>query len=239
MNPALRQALVAMQTFAEATRRQYVENLELFHTPEGAFTDPLAKAAPYRSDLLASAQNYTDKGQEFFVMLAHLEGAEVSFLETEALAWLGNDATVFDVTIRSKPARGDDRMQALAQLHGERAVARAIFLRCLLGGYIRAHDADLFQRAISKAPDARETAQSMVKQSVQEFEASMGLFFRTAAFQREIAAFAQTMEFPLYPLAIGREGAGKETFNGVTLTAELAQQMREAFARQKQNRDKK
>ncbi|MFT3728315.1 MAG: hypothetical protein QM759_10880 [Terricaulis sp.] len=236
----MREALVAMQTFAEATRRQYVENLELFHTPSGAFSDPLSKARPYAAQQFAAAQSYKDKGKDCFLMLAHLEGADVSFLETESLVWLGNDAAVFDITVRSKAARGDDRMLAVAQIHGERAVARAIFLRCLLGGYIRALDTDLFQRAMSKEQGVREAAQALVKQSVQEFEASMNLFFRTAAFQREIAAFAQTMEFPLFPIAVGRDAAeGKDIFNGVALTKELAQEMREAFERQKIERAKK
>ena len=239
MNPALRQALVAMQTFAEATRRQYIENLELFHTPTGAFSDPLAKAAPYAADKFAAAQNYKDKSEDCFVMLAHLEGADVGFLETEALVWLANDAAVFDVTVKAKPMRADERLQAVAQLHGERAVARAIFLRCLLGGYIRALDADLFQRAMNQENGVREAAQVLVKQSVQEFEGSMGLYIRTAAFQREVAAFAQGVEFPLFPIAIGREAKGKDMFNGVALTPELAQQMRDAFARQKEKRGKK
>jgi hypothetical protein len=227
-----------MQAFAEATRRQYIENLELFHTPKGAFSDPLTKAAPYRADQLAAAQHYKDKGQDCFVMLAHLEGADVSFLETEALVWLGNDATVFDVTVNAKPMRADERLQSVAQIHGERAVARAIFVRCLLGGYIRAHDANLFQRAMDKEQGVRDAAQALVKESVKEFESSMSLFFRTAAYQREIAAFAQTMEFPLFPIAVGREANSKEMFNGVALTPELAQQMRDAFARQKDKRGK-
>lgn len=239
MNPALRQALVAMQAFAEATRRQYIENLELFHTPKGAFSDPLTKAAPYAAEKFAAAQTYKDKGEDCFVMLAHLEGAEVGFLETEALVWLANDAAVFDVTVQAKPARADERMQSVAQLHGERAVARAIFLRCLIGGYIRGYDADLFQRAMSQEKGLREAAQALVKQSVQEFEGSMGIYLRTVAFQREIAAFAQTMEFPLFPIAIGREAKGKEMFNGVALTPELAEQMREAFARKQEKRGKK
>ena len=239
MNPALRQALVAMQTFAEATRRQYVQNLELFHTPAGAFGDPLSKAAPYAADKLAGAQHYNDKGEDCFVMLAHLEGADVGFLETEGLVWLGNDAAVFDATIRVKQVRADERMLGIAQLHGERTVARAIFLRCLLGGYVRALDADLFQRAMSKEAGVGEAAQALVKQSVADFEASMAMYARTVAFQREVIAFAQSVEFPLFPIAIGRSAKGKDMFNGVALTPELAQQMREHFARRKNERRKK
>jgi hypothetical protein len=46
------------------------------------------------------------------------------------------------------------------------------------------------------------------------------------------------MEFPLFPIAVGREANSKEMFNGVALTPELAQQMRDAFARQKDKRGK-
>lgn len=239
MSAALKQALVAMHAFAEATRRQYLENLELFHTPKGAFTDPLSKATPYAVDKLAAAQNYTDKGQASFVMLAHLEGSEVGFLESEALVWLGNDATVFDVTVQAKPMRVDERLQGVAQVHGERAVARAIFLRCLLAGYIRALEVDLFQRAMKQESGIRDVAQALVKQSVQEFEASMGLYVKSVAFQREVIAFAQSVEFPLFPLAIGQSAQDKEMFNGVALTPELAQQMRAHFAAGREKREKK
>lgn len=239
MNQSLRQALVALQAFAEATRRQYIENLELLNAPAGAFSDPLTKATSYAAEKFAAAQCYKDKGQDSFVMLAHLEGADVAFLETEALVWLANDAAVFDVSVQTKGIRTDDRLVGIMQMHGERAVARAIFLRSLLGGYVRALDADLFQRVMNKEQGVREAAQGLVRQSVQEFEAAMGLYARTVAFQREIMAFAQSVEFPLFPIAIGQEARGKEMFNGVALTPELARQLREAFARQKEARGKK
>jgi hypothetical protein len=213
--------------------------LELFHTPTGAFADPLTKAAPYAADKFAAAQHYKDKGQDCFVMLAHLEGADVGFLETEALVWLGNDATVFDMTVKAKPMRTDERLLAIAQLHGERTVARALFLRCLLGGYVRALDGDLFQRAMGQEPGIREVAQTLVKQSIGEFELAMGLLIRTVAFQREIAAFGQSVEFPLFPIAIGQEAKVKEMFNGVALTPALAQQLRAHFAQRKEKRSAK
>jgi hypothetical protein len=236
LNNGLREALAAMLVFAEATQRQYVQNLELFHTPSGPLTDPLTKTTPYAAEALAAAQTYTEKGEEYFVVLARLEGAEVAFTETEALVWLGNDAATFDLGVRAKPLRSDPRLQAIVQLHGERAVARAIYLRALLGGYVRAFDAGLFKRLVDGEPNAGEVAVTLVKQSIQEFEQSFGEFVRTVAFQQELVAYGQSMEFPLAPFAMGRKLEDKDLMNGALLPPDIARQLREHFARNREAR---
>lgn len=236
MNKGLREAMVAMHAFAEATRRQYIQNLELFHTPRGPFSDPLAKTKPYAVEALAAAQTYTEKNEQYFVVLARLEGAEVGFTETEALVWLGNDAAVFDLGVRNKAMLGDAKMEAITQLHGERAVARAIYLWALTGGYVRALDADLFKRAMNKESDVGDAATALVKNCMDEFAQAFRPFVATAAFQHEIIAYGQSLEFPFVPLAIGRRLADKDVLNGALLPPDLAQQMRAHFARNREER---
>jgi hypothetical protein len=238
VNTSLAQALTAMQAFAEATYRQYANNLDLFHTPKGPFSEPLTRIATYSGDKLAAAQTYQDAKGTNFALLAHLEGDDVDFLETETLVWLGNDAAVFDMGVKAKGFRQEERMHGLVQMHGERAIARALYLKCLLGSYIRALETGLLKRALERDPSVGEVARTLAHKSADEFTKALELIIPTLAFQQEIVAFARQAQFPLFPIAIGHELKGREVVNGALLTPELANQMRAAFAKQKESRKK-
>lgn len=223
MNKSTREAIVAVRDFAEAARRQYTQNLELFATAKA----PLTKLTAFAADALTAAQSYTDETGEAFIVLAHLDGANVDFRETEALIWLANDAVTFD-----KLARGDESTRPLAQLHGERAIARAIYLKALVGGYLRVLDAGLFERAPAGA-DIAQAATALSQQSVDEFVAGIEALLPKLRFGREISAFAQAAVFPTLPLAAGHKKAQWQVLHGVALTADMAQQWRASLARQR------
>lgn len=224
MNKSVREALVAMRAFAEAAGRQYAKNLELFVNPK----TPLNKLTPFAAAGLTAAQCFTDETGEAFVVLAHVDGANVDFRETEALIWLANDCISFD-----KLVQGNESVRDLAQLHGERAIARAIYLKALLGGYLRALDAGLLQQNPSAGVDLARIATPLTQQSVEEFIAGIEAILPKVRFKQEISGFAQAMAFPTLPLAVGHRKAQWEVLNGVALTTDMAQQWRAGLARQR------
>ncbi len=228
MNNSMRAALVSMQAFADATRQAYVRNLSLFRAPS---KDPRVKLAPFPAATLTAAQSYTDETGPCFVLLAHLEGQNIDFFETEGLTWIANDALVFDAASRALETNADPRLKPLAELHAERVIARAMFLKSLLGGYIRALDADLFKRALSNEPGLAEAVAASAQQSVTEFTAALEPELPKFAHVQEIAAFARASRFPNFPLAIGHKDEGRQVLNGVVLSPELAQQVRDHFGK--------
>lgn len=228
MNNTMRAALVAMQGFADATRQAYMRNLSLFRAPS---KDPKVKTTPFAAASLTAAQSYTDETGPCFVLLAHLDGQNIDFFETEGLTWIANDALVFDAASRALETNADPRLKALAELHAERVIARAMFLKSLLGGYIRALDADLFKRSLSNEQGLAGAATALAEQSLTEFAAALEPELPKFAHAQEIAAFARASRFPNLPLAIGHKQEGRQVLNGVVLSPELAQQVREAFGK--------
>ena len=229
MNKSMRDALVAMGAFADATRQAYVRNLSLFRAPS---TDPRVKRTPFAAAALSEAQSYSDETGSCFVLLAHLDGQNIDFFETEGLTWLANDALVFDAASKALETNADPRLKPLAELHAERVIARAMFLQSLIGGYIRALDADLFKRALSNEQGLALTAQTLAEQSVAEFTQALEPDLPKFAHPQEIVAFARASRFPNFPIAIGHKDEGRQVLNGVVLSGDLAQQVREHFARQ-------
>jgi hypothetical protein len=234
MNKSTREAIAALRDFAEAARQQYTANVELFSKPKGALFDPSSKLAPFAAGALTAAQSFTDESGEGFVLLGHLDGANVEFGETEALIWLANDAVTFD-----KLARAEESLRPLAQMHGERAIARAVYLKALLGGYLRALDGGLLKGAVGGDRDIAKKAAQHSQQSVNEFVAGIEALLPRAKFRQELSAFAQAMMFPMLPMAVGHKKANWEVVHGVALTSDLAQQWRAGLARQRPAQQKK
>ena len=230
MNSSTRHAVAAVRAFAETTQAAYGRNLELFRAATGPAD--LHGLTPFAAETLTAAQSYTDAKGPGFILLAHLEGSNVDFAEMEGLVWLANDALVFDASVKALAQGGNDqRLLGLAVLHGERALARAIYLQALLGGCLRAMDCDLFAQAASQAPGAAALAERLSEESVRDFTQRLEPVLPEISFKQEIVAFAHAMGFPNMPLVIGHTDEGREVLNGVVMSSGLAQQMRDHFSR--------
>src|SRR5262245_38585904 len=98
-NASPRDAIVALQAFAQATEEQYAANLELMRTKKGLFGgNPLSKWRRFDATGCAAAQSYADAAQgDCFVLLASVaDQSKITFEPTEALLWLANDAGAVD-----------------------------------------------------------------------------------------------------------------------------------------------
>lgn len=225
MNKTSRDALTALQLLAESVRQLYARNVLILRENANS------ALIPFPADAMTAAQSFTDETGESFIVLGHVEGANLSFRETEALTWLANDAVVFDKFAADPKARQDRQARAIAMLHGERAIARAIYVKALLGGYIRAHDAGVVKRALAQQDVA--DAPPLAQESAEAFIAGIAQMLPTISNVQEIGGFAKTIVFPTLPVAVAHKKADWEVVNGVALTKDIANQWRAGLARQR------
>jgi hypothetical protein len=228
MDDGTREALLALQAFAGGMSEEYQENVSLTQKPKGLFSNPLDKLTKFQPRVLTAAQSFAGEEGESFLVLAHLdENSKIDFQEMEALTWLANDALVFDASARVR----DERGKAVNLLFGEKVVARAIFLKCLLGGYVRALDAQIFKRMVAREEGAAQAAVPLMEKSVQEFTDTLDRVLPKMRFRAEIVQYAKAARFPIFPLSVAYKRSAAEEINGVLLDSDMARQLRAHLAR--------
>jgi hypothetical protein len=220
MSKSIREALVAIQAFAADIARRYAGNVKNLSSRGSG------KLEAFPAVALTRAQTFADAGGDGFVVLGHLEGTNIEFSEMEALIWLANDAVAFDKLAEMKGGDVRDKAVALAIFHGERATARALYLKALLGGYIRVLDGGLLARVVGGEKAARDAVAPLAQKSADEFVGAIENLLPRVKNQAEISAFAQAMIFPTLPVAIGHKMAAHEVINGVVLPSDMAGQWR-------------
>jgi hypothetical protein len=222
--------LLALLAFAEATEDQYDKNRALIRAPKKMFSHPMDSWRAFKAGDLTKAQTYVaDSGECFLLLASFAESSKISFEPSEALLWLASDAVSSDTLAAKKEARKGG-LQELLALYADKVLARAVFLKSLLGIYVRAIETDLIKRMMAKESNLAAEARASMERGIKDFQTAFEARLPDFRQRKELVDYVRSLRFPMIPAPVGHKKAESEVLNGVVLSPELARQAKERFA---------
>jgi hypothetical protein len=214
-----RDALVALRRFVDATHDQYVNNLRPSRKPSGfGKAEPRAQITKLDASKIAAAQSFDAFGGGFIVLgsLIDFPRSTISYGATNHFIWLVGDAQRFDYGWQ-----GSDQLRSNAVKAGEQVICRATFISCMLDSYIRANAANTARRVHEGDASIAGAVAQFVERSQTEFARRMGAVLPTLSLRDEMAAFAKSLVFPVFPVSVSCRLDDSAKLNDVLLPKKM------------------